>query len=76
MSVQNEDSQARKPQAEKFPTNLDNLTEEEKKKWFRWEEIAGGKILKVRRELLPPPKAEEGEPIFFVESTTYEKITL
>jgi hypothetical protein len=57
---------------DKFPSDLTKLTEEDKKKWFREEEIPGGKILKLRTELFEQPVLE-GKPIFFDKRITCER---
>lgn len=62
--------QALKNKADKFPSDLSKLTEEQKKKWFKVEEIPGGQILKLRTELFPPPVVQ-GDPVFFDKRSSY-----
>lgn len=69
---QMEEGQSVKVNVEKFPSDLDNLSEEDKKKWFTVEEFAGRKILKVKPEMFTPPKVE-GDPVFLFEETEYQK---
>lgn len=55
-----------------FPTDLRNLSEADKKKWFRVEEVGGGlSVLKVRTELVTFVK-EEGEPGFLDKKCSYK----
>jgi hypothetical protein len=55
-----------------FPTDLHNLSEADKKKWFRVEKVCGGReILKVRTELLNLPDVV-GEPGFLEKTCNYE----
>lgn len=59
--------------SEEFPRDLDNLSEVDKKKWFRVEEIAGGKVLKVRPEMFTQPIIK-GDPDFFEKVVIDEKM--
>jgi len=52
--------------------DLDNLSEEDKAKWFRVEIINGHEVLKVKREMFTE-SIVKGAPIFLVKRTTYKK---
>ena len=68
---QNQGNLSGKAQEEKFP-DMDNLTEEDKKKWFTIEVVGGYKFLKVKPEMFTPPKVE-GPAVFLGKVTTYKK---
>jgi len=55
---------------DKFP-DMDNLTEEDKKKWFTVDEIAGYTFLKVKPEMFTPPTVE-GPAVFLGKVATYK----
>ena len=56
----------------KFPSDLDNLTEEDIQTWFTVGEAAGRKILKVKPEMLSQ-ESVEGDPVFLGKVSTYKK---
>ncbi len=58
--------------SENFPADLRNLSNADREKWFEVGKVAGGEILKIKPEMLPPPTSVKGPPVFLAKEDNEE----